>query len=118
MNNNGFSKLAVEKIKSSEEFSKMSGTEHLILCIEERSNNYNRFLAHADAVLGWHRTRNAVKFIMDTMHGFYGYLYQSRTSRTAYGQPLLTVCAPVFHLRSLVPTFQTLHQWQISTVTG
>lgn len=73
MNNNGFSKKAVEEIKGSEEFSKMSGAEHLVLCIEERDNNYNRFLAHADAVLGWHRTRNAVKFIMDTMHGFYGY---------------------------------------------
>ncbi len=52
----------------------MSGMEHLVLCIEERDNgNYNHFLAHADAVLGWHRTRNAVRFIMDTMHGFYGY---------------------------------------------
>lgn len=52
MNNNDFSKLAVEEIKNSEEFSKMSGVEHLVLCIEERGNNYNRFLAHADAVLG------------------------------------------------------------------
>lgn len=74
MNNNDFSKNAVEEIKGSEDFSKMSGVEHLILCIEERDNgNYNRFLAHADAVLGWHRTKNAVKFIMNTMHGFFGY---------------------------------------------
>ena len=73
MNNNDFSKRAVEEIKGSEEFSKMSGAEHLVLCIEERDNNYNRFLAHADAVLGWDRTKKAVRFIMDTMHGFYGY---------------------------------------------
>lgn len=73
MNNNDFSKQAVDEIKGSEDFSKMSGVEHLILCIEERDSNYNRFLAHADAVLGWHRTRNAVKFIMNTMHGFFGY---------------------------------------------
>lgn len=74
MDNNGFSKNAVEEIKGSEEFLSMSGAEHLILCIEERNNgNYNRFLAHADAVLGWHRTRNAVKFIINTMHGFFGY---------------------------------------------
>lgn len=74
MDNNGFSKNAVEEIKGSEEFLSMSGAEHLILCVEERDNgNYNRFLAHADAVLGWHRTRNAVKFIMNTMHGFFGY---------------------------------------------
>lgn len=53
MDNNGFSKKAVEEIKDSEDFSKMSGMEHLVLCIEERDNgNYNRFLAHADAVLG------------------------------------------------------------------
>lgn len=63
MNNNGFSKLAVDEVKNSEDFSKMSGAEHLVLCIEERDNgNYNRFLAHADAVLGWHRTKSAVKF--------------------------------------------------------
>lgn len=73
MNNNDFSKQAVDEIKGSEDFSKMSGVEHLILCIEERDSNYNRFLAHADAVLGWHRTRNAVKFIMNTMHSFFGY---------------------------------------------
>lgn len=74
MENNGFSKNAVEEVRNSEDFSKMSGAEHLILCIEERDNgNYNRFLAHADAVLGWHRTRNAVKFVMNTMHGFFGY---------------------------------------------
>lgn len=73
MNNNDFSKQAVDEIKGSEDFSKMSGVEHLILCVEKRDSNYNRFLAHADAVLGWHRTRNAVKFIMNTMHGFFGY---------------------------------------------
>lgn len=73
MNNNDFSKQAVDEIKGSEDFSKMSGVEHLSLCIEERDSNYNRFLAHADAVLGWHRTKNAVKFIMNTMHGFFGY---------------------------------------------
>lgn len=74
MDNNGFSKLAVDEVKNSKDFSKMSGAEHLILCVEERDNgNYNRFLAHADAVLGWHRTKSAVKFIMNTMHGFFGY---------------------------------------------
>ena len=73
MNNNDFSKRTVEEIKNSEEFLEMTGAEHLVLCIEERDNNYNRFLAHADAVLGWDRTKKAVKFIMDTMHGFYGY---------------------------------------------
>ena len=74
MDNNGFSKSAVDEVKNSEDFLSMSGVEHLVLCIEERDNgNYNRFLAHADAVLGWHRTKNAVKFIMNTMHGFYGY---------------------------------------------
>lgn len=72
MDNNGFSKSAVDEVKNSEEFLSMSGVEHLVLCIEERDNgNYNRFLAHADAVLGWHHTRNAVKFIMNTMHGFF-----------------------------------------------
>lgn len=74
MENNGFSKSAVDEVKNSEEFLSMSGAEHLILCIEERDNgNYNRFLAHADAVLGWHRTKNAVKFVMNTMHVFFGY---------------------------------------------
>lgn len=74
MNNNGFSKSAVEEIKGSEEFLSMSGTEHLVLCIEERDNgNYNRFLAHADAVLGWDRTRKAVNYVMNIMHGFFGY---------------------------------------------
>lgn len=74
MDNNGFSKSAVDEVKNSEDFLSMSGVEHLVLCIEERDNgNYNRFLAHADAVLGWHRTKNAVKFIMNTMHGFFGY---------------------------------------------
>lgn len=74
MDNNGFSKNAVDEIRNSEDFLSMSGAEHLILCVEERDNgNYNRFLAHAGAVLGWHRTKNAVKFIMNTMHGFFGY---------------------------------------------
>lgn len=58
MDNNGFSKSAVDEVKNSEDFLSMSGVEHLVLCIEERDNgNYNRFLAHADAVLGWHRTK-------------------------------------------------------------